>query len=353
MSHRWLFRVNVANERETDETKKARGLGHAMKCVSVAKTAQEEGHRTHFSIEGADDVGTFFESHGVTYDTTSDHRATIERFDPDVIVTDINYLDTNTISEYREAGTVVNLAPRGDCKYYADLSFNSARIEDVPKPSEAPLQQWFTGPEYAILNPDFVSLRNEMNGSEEYSKNRDVIIQMGGVDQANMTRRVIEALHFDRFANRQFTVVAGPFNPHVESLRQECRMYDNVSFAHDPPNFAETVANHRLGILASGISTYEAMAVGVPSINLGLTQFHDSRGEYLDTEGLIQYLGQPDELDPSSLNKVLDSLFNDEDELKKLRRRGLNTVDGKACNRIVQKVSQLFSNLNPNGNNQL
>lgn len=338
MSHRWLFRVNVANERETGETKKARGLGHAMKCLSLANAVRDAGGKVKFSIEGSDDVALFFEKRGVPFYITSNHHSVIEQFDPDIIVADINYLDREKMDIYREAGTVVNLAPRGECKYYADLSFNSAQIEDVPKPPKPPLQEWYAGPEYAILNPEFVGLRKRIDTSEWTPERDGVIVQMGGVDQSNITGTVLNNLLFDTFSDYQFTIVAGPFNPHMDELRNLCKPYNNVSLLQDPDDFAKTVADHELGIFATGISTYEAMAVGVPSINLGLTTFHDSRGELLENAGLIAYMGRYDQLTQSSLNETLRSLLSDDEYLIQMRQRGLNAVDGGACDRIVKTV---------------
>lgn len=335
MTNRWLFRVNVANERETGESKKARGIGHAMKCLSLATAAKQTGDDVHFSVEGDTDVGKLFEEQGASHTITSDHSSVIQNFDPDIIMVDINYLDSDVVTKYREEAAVVNLAPRGVCKYYADYSFNSAQIKDVTAPEDFPLKEWYAGPEYAILNPVFVSLRKAIDNEEHVPQRHGVIIQMGGVDQANMTGTVLEKLDFDLFADREFTVVAGPFNSHVDKLQNECKSYDNVSFVQDPDNFEETVANHQLGVFGTGISTYEAMAVGVPSVNLGLTSFHNRRGEHLEQAELSYYLGRHEQVDQSTLNETVQSLLSDERKMNQLRKRGMEAVDGRACDRIV------------------
>ena len=338
MTNRWLFRVNVANERETGEIKKARGTGHAMKCLSLATTAKQYGANVHFSVEGDDDIKRLFENHGVSHTITSNHKSVIRDFDPDIIVIDINYADVDVVTEYRANAVVVNLAPRGSCKYYADYSFNSARIEDTPEPDDSSLKKWYAGPEYAILNPAFVSLRIDIDHSEFVPERNGVIVQMGGVDQDNITKTVVEKLDFDLFADKVFTIVAGPFNPHIEELKSKCRGHENISFLQDPDDFEQIVANHKLGIFGSGISTYEAMAVGVPSINLGLSSFHDYRGEYLEKVELGYYLGRYDQVDQSIINDTVQLLLSDEEELNQLRERAMKAVDGHACDRIVSTL---------------
>lgn len=336
MSRQWLFRVDVAGE--TDDPTKARGLGHAMKCIALAEEVRNQGGAVQFSVEGPPDVEVLFENRGFPCDVTTDHEAVITAFDPGVIVTDINYLNVEVMTSYRRYATVVNLAPRGVCKYYADISFNSARIEDVPRPPDAPLQEWYTGPEYAILSPEFVALRNNIDAGDWSPANEGIVVQMGGVDQFNLTGTVLEKLSFDRFPDERFTVVAGPFNPHVDELRELCEPHDTVSFVQDPDDFAETLATHALGIFATGISTYEALAVGVPSVNLGLSEFHDSRGKYLERKELSRYLGRYDQIDVSVLNRVIRSLLYSGDQISKMRHRGIDAVDGSACERIVSTV---------------
>jgi spore coat polysaccharide biosynthesis predicted glycosyltransferase SpsG len=343
MTNRWLFRVNVANERETGETEKARGIGHAMKCLSLATTANQYGDDVHFSIEGAGDVAPMFEGRGFSHTITCDHRSVIQDYNPDIIVVDINYLNVDVMTEYQKAAVVVNLAPRGLCKYYADCSFNSARIEDVAPPADSRLQEWYAGPEYAILNPGFVSLRKAIDDAEFVPRRNGVVIQMGGVDQANMTGSVLEKLDFDSFVDEEFTIIAGPLNPHVDELQKECQRYKNVSFVQDPDDFEETVASHRLGIFGAGISTYEAMAVGVPSINFGLSSFHDRRGEYLEAMDLSFYLGRHNKIDRSVLNDTVHSLLSDENKLGRLRERNMAAVDGCACDRILSTVQDLLT----------
>jgi spore coat polysaccharide biosynthesis predicted glycosyltransferase SpsG len=348
MTNRWLFRVNVANERETGETEKARGIGHAMKCLSVAEAVTNRDGAVQFSVEGADDVGSFFEAAGVDAEITTNHEALIEAFDPDVIVTDINYLSADRMAFYRSKALTVNLAPRGESKHYADLSFNSARISDVNRPADATVRQWYTGPEYAILHPDFVDLRNRLNTGTLTLDRKGIVIQMGGVDQFDLTGTVLRILPAEFVETHPLTVVAGPFNPHLDELSALCASIDNARLVSDPDNIATVIADHELGIFATGISTYEALAVGVPSVNLGQSTFHDRRGECLESQGLARYLGRHDELSQSALSDALDSYLDDPDHLTDSRTHGMDTVDAGACPRIVETVQQQTLDSSPN-----
>lgn len=343
MNSRWLFRCEVAKERENEDAEKARGLGHAMRCLALSRVVDRCGGDIYFSIEGAQDVKEYFDQRDIPCVVTTDHHSVIQKYNPDVVVVDINYFEPKKVKYLRDQATVVNLAPRGESKYYADLTFTNAPIEDVPQPSDACLQEWHAGPEYSILNPDFTSLRKQIDDGTWRTEKQGVVIQMGGVDQFNMTLNVLENLNLDKFSNILFQVIAGPFNPHIDQLKEYCSDYKNITFDHDPEDYAKVIAGKRLGIFATGISTFEGMAVGVPSINLGLSTFHDLRGKHLEKDELGYYLGRHDEFDPTKLNDVLESLLLDEGELEELRNRCMNVVDGKACERIVQDVKSYLT----------
>jgi spore coat polysaccharide biosynthesis predicted glycosyltransferase SpsG len=336
MNQRWLFRVDVGGERETAAAERARGLGHAIKCLSLSHAVRARGGAVHFSVEGADDVKPIFEERGVTCDLTTDHEDVIESFDPNVIVTDVNYLDIPVVNQYRESAMVVNLAPRGMCKYYAHLSFTSERIVDVPKPANASIMHWYTGPQYTILNQDFVNLRTQLDTTGWNLKRRGVVVQMGGVDQFDMTGAVLDAIDQDRLGERNLTVIAGPFNPHISELQQRCSEISGAELIVNPDNLAEIVASHELGVFGTGISTFEALSVGVPSLNVGLSEFHDRRGELLGSKGLTHYLGRFDQISPTRFNDILFSNLNGNGRIVEMRERGVETIDGRGPYRVVE-----------------
>lgn len=339
MSLRWLFRVDVASERESSDKKKTRGLGHAYKCIALAQTVENADATVQFSVEGASDVQRFFQQRGYSYKLNEDHLSVVDSYDPDVIVTDINYLEIETIRQFRERSLTVNIAPRGDCKYYANLSFTCDRIADSAKPDDVPEHTWYGSPKYAILNPEFSDLRQKIDSTEVDRERNGVIVQMGGVDKFDMTGDVLRALDPTLFSHCPLTVVAGPYNPHVTELRGLTAAFENSKFVVDPENYASLVADHELAIFGTGISTYEGAAVGVPSINLGHSEFHDLRGEKLEQLGFANYLGRHDTFDSDTLNEEINHLLTDSNQLEQMRATGTELVDGLGPTRIVSTIT--------------
>lgn len=340
MTDRWLFHIKVANK--TADEQHAGGLGHAMKCLSLSKEVRSRGGSVQFCVEGPVTVCEFFEERDVAYQISDDPVTVAGDYEPAVIVTDVNYLSRGVMDRYRRIAPVVNLAPRGECKFYADISFNSARIQDHPKPDDATLRRWYTGPEYAILNPEFITLRERIDARELTPDRDGVILQMGGVDQYDLTGQVLEYLDPANLRGKQLTVVAGPFNESIDRLKKLCEPIDEASFHVDPSQYPSLVAGHELGIFGTGISTYEALSVGVPSLNVGITEFHSARGETLEKRGICRYLGQYDSLESEDLNHELSTLLDDSGALSRMRKKGMEIVDRHACRRIVDRVGDEF-----------
>ncbi|WP_164471732.1 hypothetical protein [Halosimplex salinum] len=336
---RWLFRCNVASERFADDDADVQGIGHAMRCLSVARAAEAAGDVAMFTIEGADDIVPFLEKTGLDFRLNRDHFDVAQRYDPDVVVTDVNYCDRRAVERFRDIAPVVNLAPRGEVKYYADLTFTSEAIRDVPEPDDAMFDRWYSGPEYTIISDDFVRRRAVMDGADPPVERGKVVINMGGVDESDRTGKVLELLSADLVERLDLTITAGPFNPNADALRARCdELGGAVEFLHAPDDLAAVLSGSEFAVLGAGISTYEALAIGVPSLNVGLSSFHDERGAVLESEDLGVYLGNVEDLTADRVNDTIGSLLGGDDRLDRIRSKGFHAVDGSASEQILSRV---------------
>lgn len=338
---RWLFRCNIANERTTEDETKVQGIGHAMRCVSLAREVSTTSDEALLSIEGNQDVETYLDDFGIDYVRNRNHLKIADSFDPDVIVVDINHLDPSVIRGFSSRGLVVNLAPRGLPKYYADVSFTSEPIRDVNEPDDAAYDKWYAGPDYSFIHDDFVELRRNLKLDQDFPRDDFAVVHMGGVDQFNRTGIVIDELLTNLNDEFNFKIIAGPLNPNTGELISRCaQLGDHVELVVGPENLASEFLNARFGILGTGITTYEALAIGVPSLNVGLSEFHDQRGALLEEWGLGQYLGNITEINNASATEMIREFIENDEKIKRYRQRGLETVDGQAATRIISTIRE-------------
>jgi len=341
---KWLFRFNVAGEKKNRNND--HGMGHATRCLTLAKLfKQKYAGKPFLMIEGDKETEKFFAKYDVDFSINHNEEDVFAFFKPDAIITDINYLDYSKIKWYKTWGPVINLAPRGFSKYYADMTINDTNVLDVLPPENSENYKWYRGPEFSIINKRFVNIKNNILDWKKKRELKHIIISMGGVDQFNLTKTILLAL-MDCVENyTKITVVAGPFNPHISILKKICKQLEkNVNLLVDPPNFAELIGNAYLGIFANGITTYEAIYLGVPSINIALTDFHDLRGKELQNKGLIKYIGKYDKILDKDLCQEINHLMSNYELLEKMHNECSKTIPANSSLNVLEIISNFLSN---------
>ncbi|MEY8240533.1 MAG: UDP-2,4-diacetamido-2,4,6-trideoxy-beta-L-altropyranose hydrolase [Cycloclasticus sp.] len=173
------------------------------------------------------------------------------------------------------------------------------------------------GPEFALLRPEFSVLRQFSLKRRAHYKLETILVNLGGVDQGNLTARIIDALSQLVFKNPvEFVVVLGSTNPNVLSVRQSAKMScHNVSVKVGVNNMAELMASSDLAIGAAGSTTWERFSLGVPSILMSIAEnqapalnaLAESRCIYkLSSETIVQDLNRF--FEQSSIGEDLFSL---------------------------------------------
>ena len=246
-----IFRCNIGTERSNTQKKYAQGIGHLAHCLSIARElSRKTNSDLIFVIEGDEDVSDYLDKQNITYYLNQDETKLYSSLHPSLIFVDINYLDPELVSWYRQWGPVINLAPRGAVKYFADMTFNDTEAFDIPFRKGMISRKLFCGPEFAIINEEFIRLRNEL---EERIYNEDsgvrVVVSMGGVDKFDITRIALNYLIRCMQLGIHVTVILGPFYPFTKEIIDMYGSYEpQVKIVQYPQNFPEIIADSQLGI---------------------------------------------------------------------------------------------------------
>ena len=340
---RWLFRFNVATERETGSTHQAQGFGHARRCAAVAKTVRDtHGHDVLLVIRGPNELAEHFKSQNLPFVINADERAALDEYHPTIIVVDINDLAPERIRWYRRWAPVVNFAPRGLPKYHADATFTAITSADIPAPPGISPPPWFRGPQYAVVGEEFSRLREGIESLEAKWDERCVVVSMGGVDHHNLTGAVVRHLGTWR-EDVKLKVIAGPLCPHTAKLKALLKKQGrSAEVVVNPADVAREIVEASVGVFGAGIVAYEALCVGVPGVHVGLAPFHRLVGQELSELGVGHYGGDSDQLGNGSLPQSLSKLLDHPTSLQAVRRKGMGLVDGQGPRRIIDQAVQLF-----------
>jgi UDP-2,4-diacetamido-2,4,6-trideoxy-beta-L-altropyranose hydrolase len=125
-----------------------------------------------------------------------------------------------------------------------------------------------TGPQYALLRPEFAALRSYSLQRRQQPALKRVLITMGGVDQFNVTCQVLQALRSCALPQDCcFSVVVGLDSPWLQQVRAVAvdmpwptEVLVNIS------DMAQRMADSDLAIGAAGSTSWERCCLGLPTL---------------------------------------------------------------------------------------
>jgi len=283
------------------------GTGHVMRCLTLAAGLTEIGAQVRFLCRThKGNLIDFIERQGFAVSPLStDHAANLSRetsnfpahahwlgcdwqtdatacraliTDPvGFIIVDHYALDYRWETSLRDKCyrmmCIDDLADRmHNCDFLLDQ--NLGRVEDDYLDIISSETRLFLGPKYALLRPEFVYWRDISLARRKKPKLRHILVTMGGVDNKNVSSRVLKILNQYRPETlEQITVVLGPHAPwgsEVNRLANEMKVATAVLSSVE--NMAEIMASCDLAIGAGGATTWERCSLGLPAIQIDLAQ---------------------------------------------------------------------------------
>lgn len=265
------------------------GIGHAMRCLTLANRLKKDGHQVAFISRGAEgDCITLIEQQGFVVYTLppcddslwnfvaeyweKDAYETIEilkQYNVEKLIIDHYSIDIKweqLIRPFVKSIMVIDdLANRKhDCDILLDQNFYlgmETRYEGLV-PSSAKM---LLGPSYALLRDEFIEAKKHkkpFNGKIER-----LFIFFGGSDPTNETEKVLLAIKpiIEQY-KLVVDVVVGNSNPNKSKIKQICYGIDNAHYHCQVSNIAELMAQADLAIGSGGANILERIYLTLPSI---------------------------------------------------------------------------------------
>lgn len=153
-----------------------------------------------------------------------------------------------------------------DCDLLVDQNLGRRRSDYealVPTGSEV-----LAGAEFAMLRHEFASLRPYSLSRREGASLRRVLITMGGVDQANASGLVLQALTGCTLpSDCQITVVLGRHAPWIKDVEQKAREIPwRTEVLVNFGEMARLMSECDLAIGGAGITSWERCCLGLPAL---------------------------------------------------------------------------------------
>ena len=190
---------------------------------------------------------------------------------PDWLVMDHYAFDARWQGAARPAGTrlmvIDDLADRPhDCDLLLDQNLGHEAGDYDGLVPEACTR--LIGPRYALLRPEFAEARAGALAAREGRGLNRLMISMGGIDAADATSMVLDALRDAPLPEGLvISVIMGGQAPALERVRALARdMPRPTEVAVDVDDMAARMAAADLAIGAGGATTWERCALGLPSV---------------------------------------------------------------------------------------
>lgn len=316
------------------------GLGHIMRCISLAHMLRDDFSIHFFAIEIPDSLKNEILQNGwnITEIAKESDFSNVLTGN-EIVVLDGYQFDSDYQKEIKKKGSkLVCIDDFHDQYFYADIVINHAPGLTEDEYQSESYTKYLLGPEYALLRPEF------LNGHPDEKKRnietvKNIFVCFGGSDAKNLTTKVLSWIPSN---GHSVTTVLGNTFSHQEELkkvvdeRQDLEIIVKNSLSAKEMKLELERADLAI-VPASGI-LFEVISTGLPAIS----------GYYIDNQQGIyngfKRLGciiDAKNFDKENFFQAMQTVNNK--SLALIRKNQTQAIDGLSMDRIQVEFKNLPS----------
>lgn len=358
------------------------GMGHVMRCLSVADALLKRGEEVLF-VTADDTPVPLLTKKGVPYRVLHTDYADMEAELPGLlcilqeltqraelpeevlsrmssqrkdiaILVDSYYVTEKYLAELKKRITTIYMDDIYAFSYPVDMLINyNIYGEEMGYEKDAAFADT-----KLLLGANYVPLREEFSAGAGYVQSRKelslgaanvtpaeeggILITTGGSDSFNLAGQLLmEAMKYDALKEKEYHVVSGSLNPHIGELQALAQKHENIHIHCNVTNMAELMAESEVALSAGGSTLYELCAVGVPVIAFSFAENQERLVQTFVKRGIAQYGGNY-RTDGNKMiqNTIagLETLLEDKNLRTEYRKKARTLVDGKGADRIAEAL---------------
>jgi UDP-2,4-diacetamido-2,4,6-trideoxy-beta-L-altropyranose hydrolase len=190
-----------------------------------------------------------------------------------------------------------------------------------------------SGSKYMMLG------KHKKNTSIKRKENR-IIISMGGADKLQFTEKIVKLFKKSKY-KFDLVLVLGSFFKDSEKINKIIKNDNRFTIIENNENILTEMEKSTIGIFTFGLTAYESLHVGLPSIVFSHSKLNDTYGKILDSYNCVNYLGYYKNFDFKQIPLISKNLIQNNKLRKKFNEKGKKMIDGKGIDRIIQKIIKL------------
>lgn len=343
------------------------GAGHVMRCLTLADALsangaeceficrQHPGHLTEFIHDkgynvhrlamGNAEVDHLQHSPWLGATQAQDAQACLPiliGLKPDWVVVDHYALDKRWESAVqghcKQLMVIDDLADRQhSCQILVDQTLGRTQ-SDYSKLLTVKTQL-LCGSDYALLRPEFLTLRPYSLARRENPQLQKLLISVGGMDMDNLTTKLLKILRQSSLPlDCEIHVIVGITAPHLSEIKAEakCMPWMTLVLA-GVPNMAERMVDCDLAIGAAGSTSWERCCLGLPTIMISLAHNQMLIAKNLADAGAAAVIKSLENLEVE-LCAWVHHFANSSQAMAQMSLAASQIVDGGGVNRVVARM---------------
>ncbi|WP_333886795.1 cytidylyltransferase domain-containing protein [Clostridium sp.] len=267
------------------EASEEKGLGHLKRMIVFGQYLNENKNNGVVYVINKDKTAkSILENEGYIYDysygeTEEELIELISNYKSDILIIDVQKLEGNTGYNFKNIKDKTNIKRIILIdKYISDDSIDlmiiqgiqSDEFEEEVKGDDRVLY----GLECVFINKDFVKAKKIRRKMKKYGQEKEIAICFGGSDLKDLTIKTIKELNSVNLDFKaKFKIILGPYYRNFDKFKKELVNFKyKYEIVKEPINYADELIHCDYGIIAYGVSFYEFLYMGIPTVNYAFNQ---------------------------------------------------------------------------------
>ncbi|MCR9191722.1 MAG: UDP-2,4-diacetamido-2,4,6-trideoxy-beta-L-altropyranose hydrolase [Gammaproteobacteria bacterium] len=225
-----------------------------------------------------------------------------------------------------------------DCDILLDQNYFGAMTPDRYQALTPDQCLCLLGPKYALLQSDYASIFE--NIEKHTGQIRRVLLFFGGSDHGNQTQKVLRALEHPNLIHLVVDVVIGINHPSPRAIAEQVAQRSNTYLHQNLPSLAGLMVNADLMIGAGGATTWERMALRLPSLVISIADNQRQFTQALVDEGYQWSLPSGQAASLEAWEEKICHLLQHPKDVEVLAEKTKTLVDALGAQRVVQAITR-------------
>jgi|GEM_PF-857835 len=322
------------------------GLGHVTRSLSVIKQILRDIPHVRMIILGDEFAAELVKNVGIGIEVCKEDfevNALIEAFKPNITFFDLNKLDYSVFQTAARISFTAALSPLFEYMNEVDVAFNRTKYfkADITLPEE---KRRF-GLQYAIIPENCLQISEKVYVENLTRKVFSIGVSMGGTDSANKTLQVLEAIKVLKQPTIIWCLLGEGYSHSFEDLVAKAKENGRheIILAKTVHSMWSILQNCNVAVLAGGVTTYESVYAGMPSINLFETESDYFLIKELEERGCSLNAGLIKNGGIERLKDILNLLSVERWRLLNMHRKAKKVLDKYGVNRVIDETVTLYN----------